>query len=56
MNGPDTRMRFVFVGLIVEHFGLGVAGDGSVDLLRVMPSLMSGLLAIDLSVTCGTRL
>ena len=24
----------VFVGLVVERFGLGMAGDGGVDLLR----------------------
>ena len=34
MNGPVTRTRLVvFVGLVVERFGFGVAGDGRVDLL-----------------------
>ena len=51
-----TDALVVLVGLVVEQFGLGVTLDGRVDLLRVMPSLMSGLLAMDLSVTCGTRL
>ncbi len=53
----DADALVVLVGLVVEHLGLGVAGDGGVDLLRAScPSLMSGLLAMDLSVTCGTRL
>ena len=52
----DADALLVLVRLVVERLGLGVAGDRGVDLSRVMPSLMSGLLAIDLSVTCGTRL
>ena len=49
--------RRVLVGLVVEQLGVGVAADGGVDLgSRDMPSRMSGLLAIDFSVMCGTRL
>ena len=34
VNGPDTRIDLVLVGLVVERLGLGVPGDGLVDLRR----------------------
>ena len=32
-GAADTDDFLVFIGLVVERFGIGVAGDGGVDLL-----------------------
>ena len=57
VNGPVTRA----LALVARAAGrraspVGVLGDGASISSRVMPSLISGLLAMDLSVTCGTVL
>ena len=57
VNGPETRTLLgVLFGLVVENLALGVPRDCCIDLRWLIPDLMSGLLAIDLSVTCGMRL
>ena len=55
-RSAHSHLLLVFVGLIEERFGVRMIGDGGVNLLARHPFLMSGLLAIDFSVTCGTRL
>lgn len=55
-RGTDTDPFLVFVRLVVKGFGIGMFAIAAAMAPRFMPSLMSGLLAMDLRVTCGTRL
>ena len=51
----DADLLRVLERLVVEQLEVGVPLDRRVDLARGMPSLMSGLFAIDFSVMCWTR-